>query len=567
MATKTRNPTSDVSFTGTWTAAPRWSAVDDHPDGGNPIADGITHGTTTAGEGLFGFTAFDVPPGSTNLSVQVIYYDFKNGTQACNIRARIRCNDTTGQDAPGGTHNPGNGNANIALRTDDYGTTNPKSGIAWTVNDINGVGTNGLTAFGVVSTDANPSITISSIIVQVTYSPPVPEEESDGCSVPLLSAAIQAGAGVLAAAALSASLAFGLQQQNEEIVPQPATVESASISGGAVLLFQDPSLVIGPWSIDDELPVQAAAFVFEEDPPWTPPIVDLSSPVITPWIDDGDLPPQPTATIEDEGSWRVPVFLEETRVDLAWVSHGQTDAVTPPAEGVPIDEAFWEPPRLALVSEPVWLISADESLPTHPEEEYWWRESWVAPRPLTPIWTVDDETPALAAPPSAPPDEVYLWREPQPWPPPLVTVWAVDEQIGPLAPAITVAEEYWWAAKPRPERTAPPFTDDEILPGARALIGDDYWWQSLWLRSPCAMPAITDDEALPSSPVAIQEEEWSWMWWQRVSPNVYLLLAQDDQILPGAQAVIGDVIIATTRFLGPRRSALSLQSRRSVEKL
>ncbi|HLE64394.1 MAG TPA: hypothetical protein VI750_14680 [Pyrinomonadaceae bacterium] len=171
MATQTRNPTSDVSFTGTWTAAPRWSAVDDHPDSGNPIADGITHGTATPGEGLFGFSAFTVPADSTAISVQVIYYDFKNGGPACNLQARIRCNDTTGQDSPGGTHNPGNGNANIALRTDDYGATNPKSGVAWTVDDVNGVGANGLTAFGVVSTDANPSITISSIIVQVTFTP------------------------------------------------------------------------------------------------------------------------------------------------------------------------------------------------------------------------------------------------------------------------------------------------------------------------------------------------------------------------------------------------------------
>ena len=173
--TQTRAPTSDVSFTGTWTgsAGTRFQAVDDHPDSGNPIADGLVHGTTTPGEGLFGFSAFTVPAGATSISVQVIYYDFKGGSQASSIGARIRCNDTTGRDAA--SHNPGNGNANIALRTDNY-ATNPKSGAAWTVNDVNGVGTNGLTAFGVVSTDANPAITLSSIMLQVTYTPGV----SDG---------------------------------------------------------------------------------------------------------------------------------------------------------------------------------------------------------------------------------------------------------------------------------------------------------------------------------------------------------------------------------------------------
>lgn len=170
MATQTRNPTSDVSFTGTWSAAPRWSAVDDYPDSGNPVADSITHGTT-AGEGLFGFSAFSVPAGSTGISVQVKYWVFKNGSQSCNIKARIRCNDTTGRDF-GTSHNPGNGNANITSYTDDYGANNPKTGSAWTVDDVNGVGTNGLTAFGVVSTDANPTLTLSCIQLQVTYTPP-----------------------------------------------------------------------------------------------------------------------------------------------------------------------------------------------------------------------------------------------------------------------------------------------------------------------------------------------------------------------------------------------------------
>ncbi len=172
MATQNRNPASDVSFTGTWTgsAGTRFQLVDDHPDSGNPVADALVLGTT-AGEGLFGFTPFSIPAGSTNITVQVLYYDFKLANQACNIVARIRCNDTTGRNSPTGTHNPGNGNSNITLRTDNY-PVNPKTSVSWTVDDVNGVGTNGLTAFGVVSTDANPAISISSIQLQVTYTPP-----------------------------------------------------------------------------------------------------------------------------------------------------------------------------------------------------------------------------------------------------------------------------------------------------------------------------------------------------------------------------------------------------------
>lgn len=167
MATQTRSPTSEISVTGTWSGTSRHLLLDDHPDSGNPIADGTT--CSAAGVAVFGFSAFSVPTGATSLSVQVLYYDFKNGSQSAANGALIRCNDTTNQLA--GSHNPGNGNANIALRTVDY-ATNPKSAAAWTVDDVNGVGTNGLTAFGISVTDANPTSTISSALLQVTYTPP-----------------------------------------------------------------------------------------------------------------------------------------------------------------------------------------------------------------------------------------------------------------------------------------------------------------------------------------------------------------------------------------------------------
>jgi hypothetical protein len=118
-----------------------------------------------------GFSAFDVPANSTSISVQVLYYDFKNGSQGSVAGSLLRCNDTTNRNSAA-THNPGNGNAAIALRTDSY-ATNPKSGAAWTVDEVNGVGTNGLTAFGVRVTDASPTVAFSSAQLQVTYTEPV----------------------------------------------------------------------------------------------------------------------------------------------------------------------------------------------------------------------------------------------------------------------------------------------------------------------------------------------------------------------------------------------------------
>jgi hypothetical protein len=158
-----------VAVTGTWSGTSRHLLLDDHPDSTNPAADVTT--CSGAGALVMGFSAFDVPANSTSISVQVLYYDFKNGSQGSVAGSLLRCNDTTNRNSSA-THNPGNGNANVALRTDNY-ATNPKSGAAWTVDEVNGSGTNALTAFGVRVTDASPTVAFSSAHLQVTYTEPV----------------------------------------------------------------------------------------------------------------------------------------------------------------------------------------------------------------------------------------------------------------------------------------------------------------------------------------------------------------------------------------------------------
>jgi hypothetical protein len=166
VATKTRNPTGDGTFSGTWTgsAGSRWQSVDDHPD--STGADKLTHGTT-AGRGTFTFTAFDVPTGSVITNVQVLYYDQKTGSQASSWGAFLRVNAV--DQATNDAHNP----ANLVwtLRTATY-TNNPATGAAWTVNDVNGSGTQPLQGFGVIATDASPTCELASIQLVVNYTPP-----------------------------------------------------------------------------------------------------------------------------------------------------------------------------------------------------------------------------------------------------------------------------------------------------------------------------------------------------------------------------------------------------------
>jgi hypothetical protein len=134
--------------------------VDDHPDSGG--TDSLTHGTT-AGNLTFGFAALSLPAAATAITVLVDYYDLKNGSQACNIGARLKIGGTYHNAT---THNPANGVR--TLRTDTF-ATNPKTGAAWTVADVNGTGANPLQAFGWVSTDASPTVGLSSIQLRVQY--------------------------------------------------------------------------------------------------------------------------------------------------------------------------------------------------------------------------------------------------------------------------------------------------------------------------------------------------------------------------------------------------------------
>jgi hypothetical protein len=161
MAILTRNPTSDISATGTWsgTAGSRWQLVDDYPS--TDTGDQLTHGTT-AGQILFGYDAISLPSVATITSVKIKYYDREASNGPNNVGAALRIG---GVDYSATTHNPG---TTTTLRTDTF-TTNPRTGVAWTADDINGAGSNGLTGFGLVSTDANPAVSITSIQMEVDY--------------------------------------------------------------------------------------------------------------------------------------------------------------------------------------------------------------------------------------------------------------------------------------------------------------------------------------------------------------------------------------------------------------
>jgi hypothetical protein len=166
VATQERAPTSDDAVAGDWSgsAGSRYQLVDDYPDvsGADYLAHGITAGNIT-----FGFTPFSVPAGAQVHRVQVWGFSAEPVSGTNNWRGRVKVGGTYYNAASWESNSP---NSTLWKRGISRFATNPKTGVAWTVDDVNGVGANALEMFGLYSTDANPLFHVSSVMLQVVYS-------------------------------------------------------------------------------------------------------------------------------------------------------------------------------------------------------------------------------------------------------------------------------------------------------------------------------------------------------------------------------------------------------------
>jgi hypothetical protein len=164
MATDNRNPTSDESVTGTWSGSSgsRYTLVNDHPDSSSTTS--LTQ-ISPDGKITFGFSGFSIPTGSTINSVYIQYYDYKTSFFLVTIGGRLKVG---GSYYDASEH--GLARLAITLRTDTW-TTNPATGSAWTVNQVNGVGANALQAFGLASLENGGDSVIGSIRITVDYTP------------------------------------------------------------------------------------------------------------------------------------------------------------------------------------------------------------------------------------------------------------------------------------------------------------------------------------------------------------------------------------------------------------
>jgi hypothetical protein len=163
-ANQTRVPTADGDTSGIWDTPPCWDDVDETtPDDGNYM----TGTTDSGGYKLFSFSPFTIPSGAT-INDLTLYVRARrvSSSASSNIRPSLKINGTLYYSTFTGNNPPGGG----SFSTYSYSyTTNPATGAAWTIADINGTGSGPLQQFGVYSSDLAPDIRVSMVYAQVNY--------------------------------------------------------------------------------------------------------------------------------------------------------------------------------------------------------------------------------------------------------------------------------------------------------------------------------------------------------------------------------------------------------------
>ncbi len=162
-----RDPTGDATTNGTISGTPgsRYMAVDDYPDtAGN---DYLEFGTASFSRITFSYSPINLPIGTTISSVQVFYYDAEPAGGVNAVQGRVKVGGLEYSDA---THDPSGTTYTLRTYTQNL---NPKTGLSWTLDEINGDDpTNSLEAFGVSGSDSNPVWRASSVQLKVSCTLP-----------------------------------------------------------------------------------------------------------------------------------------------------------------------------------------------------------------------------------------------------------------------------------------------------------------------------------------------------------------------------------------------------------
>jgi len=172
ILTQDRLPTSKINFSSPWSPtgcsnSNAYQCVDDPIGNPNNNTDYIRDNNSSGREATFGFSVFTVPVGSAITSVRVTYVAVVNSGSTATIQAALKVGGTGGQNTYTATAQT------LSTSWTTYSadwTTNPRTGSAWTVDDVNGAvgaGNNSLKGMGVVSGSGDEKVT--QVYVTVAY--------------------------------------------------------------------------------------------------------------------------------------------------------------------------------------------------------------------------------------------------------------------------------------------------------------------------------------------------------------------------------------------------------------
>lgn len=135
---QTRRPTGDGNATYTPSTGSNWENVDEESADDDAT---YNYRQNSAGYDRFTFTAFSVPGGASNIAITV-YIRAKRTEAGANVTyALLRVNGSNY------TENIADAGTSYANQSHEW-TTNPDTSSAWTIDDINGSGSNPLEQFG-----------------------------------------------------------------------------------------------------------------------------------------------------------------------------------------------------------------------------------------------------------------------------------------------------------------------------------------------------------------------------------------------------------------------------------
>lgn len=278
----------------------------------------------------------------------------------------------------------------------------------------------------------------------------------------------------------------------------------------------------------------------------------------------------------------LPFYGQREAVRTSFLRWGVSDDWIPAATPLPVDEAYWQPPRYTPppLDLRVWRDDSDrlqpaafspdidiappaaptligatyvvwaEDEPVIPvprfSEDHWTPPLPQAPGPIARVWAVGDEIVTPATP--LPVDEAY-WQAEQYWPAkPDLRLWAADIEIAQAAAPLTVDESYWHQHRAPLQAYAPPpaAQDAEDMPAQPVALDDSGWsGPTPFLFSPVACVWVDQDEIeTPPVPLAADEDFWHIPRAFLVPAFAPVFLADDeaiDFVAPPAPAPTGPV--------------------------